>query len=136
MRDGIVGLVRAALAAAAMTAPAFAESGVAPPERPVVLELFVSQNCGACMTANAALVARATLEAVREKFQRAKYAGIACGLKNTGIGNGMPDEEAQGVRIKDMDAFREYQEAVWSQTEAYLSSITADDLAWLSTFLP
>jgi len=40
---------------------------------------------------------RATLEAVKEEFRAAKYAGIACGIKNTGIGNGMPD--ASSVRI-------------------------------------
>ena len=34
---------------------------------------------------------RATLEAVKDEFYNAKYAGIACGIKNTGIGNGMPD---------------------------------------------
>ncbi len=33
-----------------------------------------------------------TLLAVKEIFQSAKYAGIACGMKNTGIGNGIPDE--------------------------------------------
>ncbi|HFC12451.1 MAG TPA: selenium-dependent xanthine dehydrogenase, partial [Anaerolineae bacterium] len=41
--------------------------------------------------------ARATLEAVKDAFYGAKYAGIACGLKNTGIGNGMPD--ASGAKI-------------------------------------
>ncbi len=30
-----------------------------------------------------------TLEAVREDYYGARYAGIACGVKNTGIGNGM-----------------------------------------------
>ena len=34
---------------------------------------------------------RATLLAVKDQFKKAKYAGIACGIKNTGIGNGMPD---------------------------------------------
>ena len=34
---------------------------------------------------------RATLEAVKDRFKAAKHAGIACGIKNTGIGNGMPD---------------------------------------------
>lgn len=34
---------------------------------------------------------KACLEAVRETFQNARYAGLACGIKNTGIGNGMPD---------------------------------------------
>ncbi len=32
-----------------------------------------------------------TLLAVKDDFYAAKYAGIACGIKNTGIGNGMPD---------------------------------------------
>lgn len=40
---------------------------------------------------------RATLEAVKDEFRAAKYAGLACGIKNTGIGNGMPD--ASSVRI-------------------------------------
>ncbi len=35
---------------------------------------------------------RETLAAVKDIFQNAKYAGIACGIKNTGIGNGMPDD--------------------------------------------
>ena len=34
---------------------------------------------------------RRTLEAVKDQFKAAKYAGIACGIKNVGIGNGMPD---------------------------------------------
>ena len=34
---------------------------------------------------------RKCLEAIEPAFRAAKYAGIACGLKNTGIGNGMPD---------------------------------------------
>ncbi len=34
---------------------------------------------------------RATLLAVRDAFYAAPYAGLACGIKNTGIGNGMPD---------------------------------------------
>ncbi len=35
---------------------------------------------------------RETLLAVKKPFQNAKCAGIACGIKNTGIGNGMPDK--------------------------------------------
>jgi xanthine dehydrogenase molybdenum-binding subunit len=34
---------------------------------------------------------RKTLEAVKPIYKSAKYAGIACGIKNVGIGNGMPD---------------------------------------------
>jgi aldehyde oxidoreductase len=43
--------------------------------------------------------AKATLEAVKDEFQKAKFAGIACGIKNTGIGNGMPDSSKVTVTI-------------------------------------
>lgn len=46
---------------------------------------------------------RATLEALREEFANAKIAGIACGLKNTGIGNGMPDESSARITIAAED---------------------------------
>ena len=42
---------------------------------------------------------RETLLAVKDIFQNAKYAGIACGMKNTGIGNGMRDEGKVKVEI-------------------------------------
>ncbi|HUF39450.1 MAG TPA: selenium-dependent xanthine dehydrogenase [Anaerolineales bacterium] len=40
---------------------------------------------------------RATLLAVKAAYDAAPIAGLACGIKNTGIGNGMPD--ASGARI-------------------------------------
>lgn len=43
--------------------------------------------------------ARATLLAVKDAFYAAKYAGIACGIKNTGIGNGMPDAASARITI-------------------------------------
>ena len=43
--------------------------------------------------------AKATLEAVKDEFQNAKFAGIACGIKNTGIGNGMPDSSKVTITI-------------------------------------
>ncbi|MCA9311607.1 MAG: selenium-dependent xanthine dehydrogenase, partial [Phycisphaerales bacterium] len=46
---------------------------------------------------------RATLEAVKEAFQGAKYAGIACGIKNTGIGNGMPDSGTAKLVVRGPD---------------------------------
>jgi len=42
---------------------------------------------------------RQTLEAVKSIFNGAKYAGIACGIKNTGIGNGMADEGKVTIEI-------------------------------------
>lgn len=44
-----------------------------------------------------------TLEAVKEQFLAAKHAGIACGIKNTGIGNGMPDSGEAVVRVERWD---------------------------------
>ncbi|MDE2293026.1 MAG: selenium-dependent xanthine dehydrogenase [Elusimicrobia bacterium] len=43
---------------------------------------------------------RATLEAVKDRFESAKLAGIACGIKNTGIGNGMRDEGTARIFVK------------------------------------
>ncbi len=34
---------------------------------------------------------RKTLESVKELYRGAKFAGIACGIKNVGIGNGLPE---------------------------------------------
>ena len=42
---------------------------------------------------------RQTLLAVKDIFKKAKYAGIACGIKNTGIGNGMADEGKVKIEI-------------------------------------
>lgn len=42
---------------------------------------------------------RETLLAVKNDFEKAKYAGIACGIKNTGIGNGMTDEGIVKIEI-------------------------------------
>ncbi len=50
------------------------------------------------------------------------------GLPFEGMGTGMSDDEAQQIRINDMDAFRKYQQAVWEQTEDYLASMTDEDL--------
>jgi len=47
--------------------------------------------------------AKATLLAVKDEFYRAKYAGLACGIKNTGIGNGMPDASKVSITIEAPD---------------------------------
>ena len=46
---------------------------------------------------------RETLLAVKNSFQNAKHAGIACGIKNTGIGNGMPDDGIIKIEIISED---------------------------------
>jgi len=47
--------------------------------------------------------AKATLLAVKDEFYSAKYAGLACGIKNTGVGNGMPDSSKVSVTIAAPD---------------------------------
>ncbi len=42
---------------------------------------------------------RACLEAVKEDFNNAKYAGLACAIKNSGVGNGMIDESKVIIEI-------------------------------------
>jgi xanthine dehydrogenase molybdenum-binding subunit len=46
---------------------------------------------------------RQTLLAVKDAFYQAKYAGLACGLKNTGIGNGMADAASARITIAAAD---------------------------------
>lgn len=43
------------------------------------------------------------LEAVRDVYKNARYAGIACGVKNVGIGNGMPDLGKATIHIDTPD---------------------------------
>ena len=42
-----------------------------------------------------------TLEAVRDIYKSEKYAGIACGIKNVGIGNGMPEYGRAMLEVRD-----------------------------------
>ena len=44
-----------------------------------------------------------TLLAVKDEFYSAKYAGLACAIKNTGIGNGMPDAASARITIAAED---------------------------------
>lgn len=46
---------------------------------------------------------RETLLAVKDEFYNARYSGMACGIKNTGIGNGMPDESEARITIAAPD---------------------------------
>lgn len=43
---------------------------------------------------------RKSLLAVKDIFKNAKYAGLACGIKNTGLGNGMPDEGTVKIMVE------------------------------------
>jgi xanthine dehydrogenase molybdenum-binding subunit len=52
---------------------------------------------GQIMTASCGI--RQTLETVKKLYKTAKYAGIACGIKNTGIGNGQEDSGRVLIRV-------------------------------------
>jgi selenium-dependent xanthine dehydrogenase len=49
---------------------------------------------------------RKTLEAIKDHFLKATYSGIACGIKNTGIGNGMNDESRVRIEVISGDLVR------------------------------
>ena len=54
-----------------------------------------------------------TLEAVKEQFQSARFAGIACGIKNTGVGNGMIDDSE--IKISIVSGSKVVLEHGWSE---------------------
>ena len=47
-----------------------------------------------------------TLEAVKEHYYGARYAGLACGIKNVGIGNGKIDKGQVRIEVVDGGALR------------------------------
>lgn len=49
---------------------------------------------------------RACLEAVKNDFYKAKHAGLACAIKNSGVGNGMVDESKVIVEIVSENLIR------------------------------
>lgn len=57
---------------------------------------------------NAGCGVRQTLEAVREVYKSHPRAGISCGIKNTGIGNGMPDIGRALIRVDTADHLTVY----------------------------
>jgi xanthine dehydrogenase molybdenum-binding subunit len=44
---------------------------------------------------------RESLDAVKELYRNAKYAGVSCGIKSTGIGNGTTEEGRVVIRVID-----------------------------------
>lgn len=70
--------------------------------------------------------ARETLLAVRDEFRAAKYAGIACGIKNTGIGNGLPDQSLASITIESAD--RIYIDHGWTEMGQGVHTIAVQTL--------
>lgn len=46
---------------------------------------------------------KATLQAVKDSYRGARFAGIACGVKNCGLGNGVPDLGKAVLRVESAD---------------------------------
>ncbi|MBU0765131.1 MAG: molybdopterin-dependent oxidoreductase, partial [Bacteroidetes bacterium] len=46
---------------------------------------------------------RECLLKLKDDFYSAKYAGLACGIKNSGVGNGMPDFSDVKIEVKSAD---------------------------------
>ena len=65
------------------------ERNILGPGEPFSTGQLMDSGCGA----------RASLEAVRELYKANPEAGLACGIKNTGIGNGMPDSGRAVIHI-------------------------------------
>ena len=88
---------------------------------------------GQIMTASCGI--RATLEAVREVYRSAHRAGIACGIKNTGIGNGMADvgrvllRVLPGGRIEVLTGYTEMGQGLYTVLQQVVCQETGLDPA-------
>jgi xanthine dehydrogenase molybdenum-binding subunit len=66
--------------------------------------------------------ARLTLEAVKDVYKRAKYKGIACGIKSTGLGNGTIEggyikiRVLDGPRLEILNGYTEMGQGVYTAT--------------------
>ena len=63
----------------------------------------------------------------REIWREGEWAAKT-GLPERGFGTGQSTEEAAAVRITDLDAMWEYQDAVNTNTQAFLDGLTDEDL--------
>ncbi len=67
------------------------ERNILEPGDPFATGQLMTESCGI----------RPTLTAVRDVYKNARYAGIGCGIKNTGIGHGMDDSGRLLLRVLD-----------------------------------
>jgi xanthine dehydrogenase molybdenum-binding subunit len=67
------------------------ERNILEPGDPFATGQLMTESCGI----------RPTLTAVRDVYKNARYAGIGCGIKNTGIGNGMDDSGRLLLRVQE-----------------------------------
>ena len=71
---------------------------------------------------NSVLGLRQSLEAVKDTYRHAKHAGIACGIKSTGIGNGTVDSGfikirvVEGPRVEILNGYTEMGQGIYTAT--------------------
>ncbi len=71
---------------------------------------------------NSVLGLRRSLESVKDVYKHAKFAGIACGIKSTGIGNGTIDSGfikihvLEGPRIEILNGYTEMGQGIYTAT--------------------
>lgn len=58
------------------------------------------------------------------------------GLDSRAQGTGMSHEDAGSLRIPDLPAFRDYMKEVWREAQAYLDTVTAEELERVLTVRP
>jgi xanthine dehydrogenase molybdenum-binding subunit len=86
------------------------ERNILEPGDPFATGQLMTESCGI----------RQTLEAVRDIYKDARYAGIGCGIKNTGIGNGMDDSGRlllrvlEGERIEILTGYTEMGQGLYT----------------------
>ncbi len=95
--------------------------------------LDIGKQTATGQTINAAAGLKDCLLAVKKEFYKAKYAGLACGLKNTGIGNGMADVGQAKIVIESEDCvvvhhgWTEMGQGVHTMAQQFLSEETGID---------
>lgn len=60
----------------------------------------------------------------------------AWGLPKAAQGTGMPSEEAVAMHLPGAEPFLQYARGVWAATDAYLSTLTAEELARVARVMP
>ncbi len=96
--------------------------------------LDVGDRFGTGQRLTASVGLKATLELVKDDYKRAKYAGIACGIKNCGIGNGVPEEgrarltvSKDGKRVELLQGYTEMGQGLYTICMQIASTVTGLD---------
>ncbi|MEN8144448.1 MAG: selenium-dependent xanthine dehydrogenase [Gemmatimonadota bacterium] len=99
------------------------ELNILGPGDPFATGQLMSESCGI----------RQTLTAVRDVYKNARYAGIGCGIKNTGIGNGMDDSGRlllrvlEGGRIEILTGYTEMGQGLYTVLRQVVAEETGLD---------